>query len=63
MSWTLPVGGPLLAAFLLASLVLAATPGPGVVYVVARTLAQGRRAGLALGACSFKRLARKRRLP
>ena len=38
--------GPLLAAFLLASLVLAATPGPGVVYVVARTLAQGRRAGL-----------------
>lgn len=41
-----PVGGPLLAAFVLASLVLAATPGPGVVYVVARTLAQGRRAGL-----------------
>ncbi|MEO8524076.1 MAG: LysE family translocator [Caldimonas sp.] len=39
--------GPLLAAFLLASLVLAATPGPGVVYVVARTLAQGRPAGIA----------------
>jgi threonine/homoserine/homoserine lactone efflux protein len=37
----------LLATFLLASLVLAATPGPGVVYIVARTLAQGRRAGLA----------------
>ncbi len=39
--------GPLLAAFLLASFVLAATPGPGVVYIVTRTLAQGRRAGLA----------------
>ena len=38
---------PLLAAFLLASLALAATPGPGVVYIVARTVAQGRRAGLA----------------
>jgi threonine/homoserine/homoserine lactone efflux protein len=38
---------PLLAAFGLASLVLAATPGPGVLYVVTRTLAQGRRAGLA----------------
>lgn len=41
------VSGPLLAAFLVASLVLAATPGPGVVYIVARTLAQGRLAGLA----------------
>lgn len=38
---------PLLAAFVLASLVLAATPGPGVLYIVTRTLAQGRRAGLA----------------
>lgn len=38
---------PLVSAFLLASLVLAATPGPGVAYIVARTLAQGRRAGLA----------------
>ena len=38
---------PLFGAFLLASLVLAATPGPGVAYIVARTLAQGRRAGLA----------------
>jgi threonine/homoserine/homoserine lactone efflux protein len=37
----------LLAAFGLASLVLAATPGPGVLYIVTRTLAQGRRAGLA----------------
>ena len=41
------VVGPMLAAFLLASFVLAATPGPGVVYIVARTLAQGRAAGLA----------------
>lgn len=37
---------PLLAAFLIASLVLAVTPGPAVIYVVTRTLAQGRRAGL-----------------
>ncbi len=36
-----------LSAFLLASLVLAATPGPGVVYIVTRTVAQGRRASLA----------------
>ena len=33
-------------AFALASLVLAATPGPGVVYIVTRTMAQGRPAGL-----------------
>lgn len=39
--------GTVWAAFLVASLVLAATPGPGVVYIVARTLAQGRPAGLA----------------
>lgn len=38
---------PLLIPFLLASLVLAATPGPGVLYIVARTLAHGRSAGLA----------------
>lgn len=38
---------PALVAFGLASLVLAATPGPGVLYIVTRTLAQGRRAGLA----------------
>jgi threonine/homoserine/homoserine lactone efflux protein len=45
---TLPlISGPVLAAFLVASLVLAATPGPGVLYIVTRTLAQGRRAGLA----------------
>jgi threonine/homoserine/homoserine lactone efflux protein len=41
------VAGPMLAAFLAASFVLAVTPGPGVVYIVARTLAQGRSAGLA----------------
>lgn len=38
---------PLLLAFVAASLVLAITPGPGVFYIVTRTLAQGRRAGLA----------------
>jgi len=38
---------PALALFLLASLVLAVTPGPGVIYLVTRTLAAGRRAGLA----------------
>ncbi len=37
----------LFAAFCLASLVLAVTPGPAVFYVVTRALAQGRRAGLA----------------
>lgn len=40
-------GGPVLAAFLLSSLLLAVTPGPAVIYIVARTLAQGRLAGLA----------------
>jgi threonine/homoserine/homoserine lactone efflux protein len=38
---------PLLAAFLVASLVLAITPGPGVFYIVTRSVTQGRRAGLA----------------
>jgi threonine/homoserine/homoserine lactone efflux protein len=42
-----PFATPLFAAFLLASLLLAITPGPGVLFVVARTLAQGRAAGLA----------------
>lgn len=37
----------MLLAFLLATVVLAVTPGPGVVYIVARTWAQGRGAGLA----------------
>jgi len=34
-----------LVAFVAASLVLALTPGPGVIYIVTRTLAQGRLAG------------------
>jgi threonine/homoserine/homoserine lactone efflux protein len=38
---------PLLLAFVAASLVLALTPGPAVVYILARTLAQGRACGLA----------------
>lgn len=38
---------PLMAAFIIASLVLVLTPGPAVIYIVTRTLAQGRRAGLA----------------
>lgn len=38
---------PLLLAFIGASLALALTPGPAVVYILARTLSQGRRSGLA----------------
>jgi threonine/homoserine/homoserine lactone efflux protein len=45
MSYLAP--SPTFAMFLLASLVLAITPGPGVIYLVSRTLAGGRRAGLA----------------
>lgn len=37
---------PLFSAFLLASAVLAVTPGPGVIYIVTRSLVQGRRFGL-----------------
>jgi threonine/homoserine/homoserine lactone efflux protein len=37
----------LLLAFIGASLVLALTPGPAVVYIIARTLSQGRGCGLA----------------
>ncbi len=36
----------MLLAFLGASLALAATPGPGVLFIVTRTLSQGRKAGL-----------------
>lgn len=36
-----------LGLFALAALILAFTPGPGMLYVVARTLAGGRRAGIA----------------
>ena len=46
MSDLLPAG-PLLSAFLVASFVLAVTPGPGVFYVVTRSVLQGRRFGLA----------------
>lgn len=35
-----------LASFLIASLVLCVTPGPGVTYIVARSASQGRQAGL-----------------
>jgi threonine/homoserine/homoserine lactone efflux protein len=38
---------PLLATFLVASVVLAVTPGPGVVYIVTRSLLQGRQSGMA----------------
>ena len=38
---------PLLSAFLIASLILAVTPGPGVLYIVTRSIVQGRRFGLA----------------
>lgn len=38
---------PTFVAFLVASVVLAVTPGPGVVYIVTQTLGQGRKAGLA----------------
>jgi threonine/homoserine/homoserine lactone efflux protein len=38
---------PTLIAFLVASAVLAITPGPGVIYILTRTLAQGRAAGAA----------------
>jgi threonine/homoserine/homoserine lactone efflux protein len=41
------ITSPTLVAFLIASLILAVTPGPGVVYVVTQTLGQGRKAGLA----------------
>src|SRR5690606_27867800 len=37
---------PLLSAFLAASFILAITPGPGVLYIVTRSLVQGRRSGL-----------------
>lgn len=45
MSTLLPADSSL-AAFVAASLVLAITPGPGVLYIVTRTLAQGTARGL-----------------
>jgi threonine/homoserine/homoserine lactone efflux protein len=41
------ITAPAFLGFVLASLMLAVTPGPGVMYIVTRTLCQGRRAGLA----------------
>jgi threonine/homoserine/homoserine lactone efflux protein len=41
------VSSPTFAAFIFASVILAITPGPGVLYIVTRTLSQGRKAGLA----------------
>ena len=38
---------PLFSAFMVASIVLAVTPGPGVFYIVSRAAAQGRRYGVA----------------
>lgn len=38
---------PLLATFVAASLALAIAPGPGVIYIVTRSLSQGRSAGFA----------------
>jgi len=46
MSELLPPSS-LLAAFAAASVVLALTPGPGVLYIITRSIAQGRRSGLA----------------
>ena len=44
---TLLPSWPLLSAFLLASFILAITPGPGVLFIVARSATQGRRVGMA----------------
>jgi len=46
MTEALPAGLSL-AGFLLASFVLAVTPGPGVLYIVTRSIAEGRAAGIA----------------
>ena len=35
------------STFLIASFILAVTPGPGVIYIVTRSLTRGRRYGLA----------------
>jgi len=41
------MSGQTLSLFLLAAVVIAVIPGPGILYVAARTLAGGRRAGMA----------------
>jgi threonine/homoserine/homoserine lactone efflux protein len=46
MTHLFPTTWPLLSAFLVASFILAVTPGPAVLYIVTRTLLQGRRSGL-----------------
>jgi len=46
MSGILP-SWPVLSAYMLASAALAITPGPGVFYIVTRSLAHGRRSGIA----------------
>jgi len=47
MPFDLTISGTTFATFVLASLVLAITPGPAVVYILTRTVTQGRPAGLA----------------
>ena len=46
MDMTFLPSGALLSAFVVASLVLAIIPGPGVLYIVTRSLVPGRRSGL-----------------
>jgi threonine/homoserine/homoserine lactone efflux protein len=41
------MGGANFSLFLLAALIVAAIPGPGIFYVAARTLSSGKRAGIA----------------
>jgi len=41
------MSGGTLSLFLLAALIIAVIPGPGLLYVAARTLAGGRQAGIA----------------
>ena len=41
------MGGGNLSLFLLAAVIIAAIPGPGIFYVAARTLSEGRQAGIA----------------
>ena len=41
------MGGGNLSLFLLAAVIIAAIPGPGIFYVAARTLSGGRKAGIA----------------
>jgi len=43
----LDIASSRLLAFLIASLILAVVPGPGVIYLMTQTLSRGRRAGLA----------------